>query len=148
MNFLGTSAGDRIGSLIDDSLKTETGKAIAKRIVDIFGEGAEEYISEVAGEYLTDIYKNDKPNESISDYVNRFIDVQPAAFQAGFLGALTSGVMQGFSMGGQVLTGHNPLSNTVILEDQNTELSPTSNLDQKPSVEIPAESMVKDQGCK
>lgn len=96
VNFLGTSAGDRIGSLIDDSLKTETGKAIAKRIVDIFGEGAEEYISEVAGEYLTDIYKNDKPNESISDYVNRFIDVQPAAFQAGFLGALTSGVMQGF----------------------------------------------------
>lgn len=147
VNFLGTSAGDRIGSLIDESLKTETGKAIAKRIVDIFGEGAEEYISEVAGEYLTDIYKNDKPNESISDYVNRFIDVQPAAFQAGFLGALTSGVMQGFEMGGQVLTGHNPLSNTVILEDQKTELSPTSNLDQKPSVEIPAESMVKDQGA-
>ena len=78
----GRSIDNALDSAIGKFFKTSFGRTVANFLKENLEEGAEEYISEVVGEYLTDIYKRDKPNESFGDYINRFIQVQPQAFEA------------------------------------------------------------------
>ena len=83
---------------VDDVLKewmqaklgTGTGKKVVEYLVDSIGEGAEEYISEVAGEFLVDIYTDERKDK---DFFDRLMDVQDDAFYSFLLGAVTGGVM-------------------------------------------------------
>ena len=83
---------------VDDVLKewmqaklgTGTGKKVVEYLVDSVGEGAEEYISEVAGEFLVDIYTDERKDK---DFFDRLMDVQDDAFYSFLLGAVTGGVM-------------------------------------------------------
>lgn len=67
-----------------------TGKKVVSYLMDSVGEGAEEYISEVAGEFLVDIYTDERKDK---DFFDRLMDVQDDAFYSFLLGAVTGGVM-------------------------------------------------------
>ena len=58
------------------------------KTVDVLGEGAEEYISEVVGAYLEKLYKEDDRGAW-----QTFVETQPDALASLLLGSLTSGVM-------------------------------------------------------
>ena len=89
--FLGEGAVDDVlAEWLQSKLGTGTGKAVVSYLMDSIGEGAEEYISEVAGEFLVDIYTDERKDK---DFFDRLIDVQDDAFYSFLLGAVTGGVM-------------------------------------------------------
>ena len=61
---------------------------VVMKTVDVLGEGAEEYISEVVGAYLEKLYKEDDRGAW-----QTFVETQPDALASLLLGSLTSGVM-------------------------------------------------------
>ena len=61
---------------------------VVMKVVDVLGEGVEEYISEVVGAYLEKLYKEDERGAW-----QTFVETQPDALASLLLGSLTSGVM-------------------------------------------------------
>ena len=78
--------------LLDDVLSrvasSPTGRGAVKKLVDVLGEGAEEYISEIAGAYLARLWNGDERGAW-----QTFVETQPDALYAGLVGTLTSAVM-------------------------------------------------------
>ena len=78
--------------LLDDVLSrvasSPTGRGAVKKLVDVLGEGAEEYISEIAGAYLAKLWNGDERGAW-----QTFVETQPGALYAGLVGTLTSAVM-------------------------------------------------------
>ena len=78
--------------LLDDVLSrvasSPTGRVAVKKLVDVLGEGAEEYISEIAGAYLARLWNGDERGAW-----QTFVETQPDALYAGLVGTLTSAVM-------------------------------------------------------
>ncbi len=78
--------------LLDDVLSrvasSPAGRGAVKKLVDVLGEGAEEYISEIAGAYLAKLWNGDERGAW-----QTFVETQPDALYAGLVGTLTSAVM-------------------------------------------------------
>ena len=64
--------------------RSNTGRAALKHLVNALGEGAEEFISEIAGTYLAQMWNSDEPD---------FWQTLGDAFYAGLIGTLTSACM-------------------------------------------------------
>ena len=64
--------------------QSNTGRAALKHLVNALGEGAEEFISEIAGAYLAQMWNGDEPD---------FWQTLGDAFYAGLIGTLTSACM-------------------------------------------------------
>lgn len=79
-------------NLINKYVKDEGKKKAANFLADMAGEGLEEYVSDVVGEYTQDIYK---PYEGDKNVLERFVDTQPSALYSGLVGGLTAGVLNG-----------------------------------------------------
>ena len=79
-------------NLINKYVKDEGKKKVANFLADMAGEGLEEYVSDVVGEYTQDIYK---PYEGDKNVLERFVDTQPSALYSGLVGGLTAGVLNG-----------------------------------------------------
>ena len=81
-----------IGGMAEQSLgriaTTELGKKFVSQSIDIFSEGAEEYISQVLGDAVVGVYK--KPTKTLLESMN-----SQEAWDAWFMGSLTSAVMAG-----------------------------------------------------
>ena len=147
--FLGKGVEKIVDELIDKTLKSEVGKAIASKLINIFGEGVEEAVSEIAGEFLVDIYTDAKKGQTLEE---RLKNVAPDALQAAFLGSLTSAVMNAGEMGVQVATGKNPLTytptwNEGIEESKSSQNDVKDGEDEKtkPTIEIPAETVTEER---
>ena len=91
MPFLGKGTLDDVAKeWIGSKISSKTGQSIVNFIRESLGEGAEEYISEVAGEFLVDLYTDAKSEEEV---VDRFLGVQDDAFYSFLLGSVTGGFM-------------------------------------------------------
>lgn len=86
------SLDDVTESVINKYVKDEGKKKVANFLADMAGEGLEEYVSDVVGEYTQDIYK---PYEGDKNVLERFVDTQPSALYSGLVGGLTAGVLNG-----------------------------------------------------
>ncbi len=90
LDFFGKGALDDI---IDSGISKISNNYLrkgAKVGADMLGEGLEEYISGVAGEFTPDIYKEYEGNENI---LERLANVQPEALYSGAVGGVTAGVL-------------------------------------------------------
>ncbi len=65
--------------------QSNTGRAALKHLVNALGEGAEEFVSEIAGTYLAQMWNEDEPD---------FWQTLGDAFYAGLIGTLTSACMR------------------------------------------------------
>ena len=78
--------------LLDEVLSrvasSPTGRGAVKKLVDVWGVGAEVYISEFAGAYLARLWTGVEGGAW-----QTFVETQPDALYAGFVGTLTSAVM-------------------------------------------------------
>lgn len=77
---------DAVEKGIQKYIKSATGKKVAGKLADILGEGAEEYVSEMAGSYIAQLYQEDERT-----FLERASD--PDTWYAFAVGSLTSGVM-------------------------------------------------------
>lgn len=77
---------DAVEKGIQKYIKSATGQKIAGKMADILGEGAEEYVSELAGSYIAQLYEEDERT-----FLERASD--PDTWYAFAVGSLTSGVM-------------------------------------------------------
>ena len=77
---------DAVEQGIDRFIKSESGQRVARRLADTLGEGAEEYVSEIAGSYIKQLYQEDERT-----FVQRATD--PDTWYSFLVGSLTSGVM-------------------------------------------------------
>ena len=68
--------------------QSNTGRAALKHLVNTLGEGAEEFISEIAGAYLAQMWNGDE-----RDVLQTLGDTLPDAFYTGLIGTLTSACM-------------------------------------------------------
>lgn len=86
------SLDDAVENTIEKYIKSDVAKKIAKRGADVVGEGIEEFVSEMAGEYTPDIYKE---YEGDKDILGRAKETLPDALYAGLVGGATSLLMNG-----------------------------------------------------
>lgn len=77
---------DAVEQGIDRFIKSETGQRVARKLADTLGEGAEEYVSEIAGSYIQQLYQEDERT-----FVQRATD--PDTWYSFLVGSLTSGMM-------------------------------------------------------
>lgn len=77
---------DAVEKGIQKYIKSAAGQKIAGKMADILGEGAEEYVSELAGSYIAQLYQEDERT-----FLERASD--PDTWYAFAVGSLTSGVM-------------------------------------------------------
>lgn len=77
---------DAVEKGIDRFIKSDVGKEVARRLTDTLGEGAEEYVSEIAGSYIRQLYQEDERT-----FQERAAD--PDTWYSFLVGSLTSGVM-------------------------------------------------------
>lgn len=73
---------------INRLLKTATGRRLANRAVNMAGEGLEEYVSDVAGSYISQLYQEDDRS-----FAQRLAD--PDAWYSFLIGSLMSAAMSG-----------------------------------------------------
>ena len=109
-----------IGGIVEDSLKTvaqsEVGKAFMSKAIDVLGEGAEEYVSEVLGSAIVGVYK--KPDKTLWESAT-----SKEAWDAWLIGSLTSAMMNLGQYGaGKTLQ-------TVALETKLSKVSEEENLE-------------------
>ncbi len=89
--YLGKGVTDDIATgVVDKMVKNPTAKKLIERGYDVVGEGFEEYLAEVIGEFTQDIYKDDRKELSFGE---RLADVQDDALYSGLVGMATSGVL-------------------------------------------------------
>ncbi len=96
-------------NLINKYVKDEGKKKVANFLADMAGEGLEEYVSDVVGEYTQDIYK---PYEGDKNVLERFVDTQPSALYSGLVGGLTAGVLNGVPIAIDKAINHNSTNDT------------------------------------
>ena len=77
---------DAVEQGINRFIKSESGQRVARKLADTLGEGAEEYVSEIAGSYIQQLYQEDERT-----FVQRATD--PDTWYSFLVGSLTSGVM-------------------------------------------------------
>ena len=73
---------------VNKIFKTATGRRLANRAVNMLGEGLEEWTSDVAGSYISQLYQEDDRN-----FVQRMLD--PDAWYSFLIGSLMSAAMSG-----------------------------------------------------
>lgn len=89
--FLGEGkVDDVLKQWFQTKLSQGKGKQVLKYIMDSVGEGAEELISEYVGEFLTDIYSEDKKDK---DIIDRMMEVSDDAFYSFLIGSLSGGAL-------------------------------------------------------
>ena len=77
-----------VNSAVNKIFKTATGRRLANRAVNMLGEGFEEWISDVAGSYISQLYQEDDRN-----FAQRMLD--PDAWYSFLIGSLMSAAMSG-----------------------------------------------------
>lgn len=77
-----------VDGAVNKIFKTATGRRLANRAVDMLGEGLEEWTSDVAGSYISQLYQEDDRN-----FVQRMLD--PDAWYSFLIGSLMSAAMSG-----------------------------------------------------
>ena len=77
-----------VDSAVNKIFKTATGRRLANRAVNMLGEGLEEWTSDVAGSYISQLYQEDDRN-----FVQRMLD--PDAWYSFLIGSLMSAAMSG-----------------------------------------------------
>lgn len=77
-----------VNSAVNKIFKTATGRRLANRAVNMLGEGLEEWTSDVAGSYISQLYQEDDRN-----FVQRMLD--PDAWYSFLIGSLMSAAMSG-----------------------------------------------------
>lgn len=77
---------DAVEKGIQKYIKSATGQKVVGKLADVLGEGAEEYVSELAGSYIAQLYQEDNRT-----FLERASD--PDTWYAFAVGSLTSGVM-------------------------------------------------------
>ena len=73
---------------VNKIFKTATGRRLANRAVNMLGEGLEEWTSDVAGSYISQLYQEDDRN-----FAQRMLD--PDAWYSFLIGSLMSAAMSG-----------------------------------------------------
>lgn len=81
---------DFVKELTDKMFSNPKTRSIIEKGFDIVGEGFEEYLSEIIGEFATDIYSNEKQD---IDNFERLKNIQGDALYSGLVGAATAGVL-------------------------------------------------------
>lgn len=128
---------------IDKTIKSKAGRALMSYAQNALGEGFEEYVSEVAGEYLTDLYK---AYDGDKNAIERFIEVQPDAMYSALVGALTGAAMSG---PGAVYNLAHPDTNTTTqstLDEADNQTQTDVNLVNKSNVAAEQVSPIKADG--
>ena len=77
-----------VDGAVNKIFKTATGRRLANRAVNMLGEGLEEWTSDVAGSYISQLYQKDDRN-----FVQRMLD--PDAWYSFLIGSLMSAAMSG-----------------------------------------------------
>lgn len=77
-----------VDGAVNKIFKTATGRRLANRAVNMLGEGFEEWTSDVAGSYISQLYQEDDRN-----FVQRMLD--PDAWYSFLIGSLMSAAMSG-----------------------------------------------------
>ena len=77
-----------VNGAVNKIFKTATGRRLANRAVNMMGEGLEEWTSDVAGSYISQLYQEDDRN-----FVQRMMD--PDAWYSFLIGSLMSAAMSG-----------------------------------------------------
>ena len=77
-----------VDGAVNKIFKTTTGRRLANRAVNMLGEGFEEWTSDVAGSYISQLYQEDDRN-----FVQRMLD--PDAWYSFLIGSLMSAAMSG-----------------------------------------------------
>ena len=77
-----------VNGAVNKIFKTATGRRLANRAVNMLGEGLEEWTSDVAGSYISQLYQEDDRN-----FVQRMLD--PDAWYSFLIGSLMSAAMSG-----------------------------------------------------
>ena len=77
-----------VDGAVNKIFKTATGRRLANRAVNMLGEGLEEWTSDVAGSYISQLYQEDDRN-----FVQRMLD--PDAWYSFLIGSLMSAAMSG-----------------------------------------------------
>ena len=77
-----------VNGAVNKIFKTATGRRLANRAVNMLGEGFEEWTSDVAGSYISQLYQEDDRN-----FVQRMLD--PDAWYSFLIGSLMSAAMSG-----------------------------------------------------
>ena len=83
-----TSISNAVDKGINRLFKTATGRRLANRAVNMAGEGLEEYVSDVAGSYISQLYQEDDRS-----FAQRLAD--PDAWYSFLIGSLMSAAMSG-----------------------------------------------------
>lgn len=77
-----------VNGAVNKIFKTATGRRLANRAVNMLGEGLEEWTSDVAGSYISQLYQEDDRN-----FAQRMLD--PDAWYSFLIGSLMSAAMSG-----------------------------------------------------
>ena len=77
-----------VDGAVNKIFKTATGRRLANRAVNMLGEGLEEWTSDVAGSYISQLYQEDDRN-----FAQRMLD--PDAWYSFLIGSLMSAAMSG-----------------------------------------------------
>ena len=77
-----------VDGAVNKIFKTATGRRLANRAANMLGEGLEEWTSDVAGSYISQLYQEDDRN-----FVQRMLD--PDAWYSFLIGSLMSAAMSG-----------------------------------------------------
>ena len=82
------SISNAVDGAVNRIFKTATGRRLANRVVNMAGEGLEEYVSDVAGSYISQLYQEDDRS-----FAQRLAD--PDAWYSFLIGSLMSAAMSG-----------------------------------------------------
>ena len=82
------SISNAVDGAVNRIFKTATGRRLANRAVNMAGEGLEEYVSDVAGSYISQLYQEDDRS-----FAQRLAD--PDAWYSFLIGSLMSAAMSG-----------------------------------------------------
>lgn len=103
---------DAVEKGIQKYIKSATGQKVVGKLADVLGEGAEEYVSELAGSYIAQLYQEDNRT-----FLERASD--PDTWYAFAVGSLTSGVMNAGA--GAISAAERKVSGTQVQNQQKQE---------------------------
>lgn len=100
--FLDDKSYGKVGKAVENAInnicKTDNGRALVMACYDTLGEGFEEYVSAIAGEYIAELYKDDgifalPAKDALKKGADIFLSSQDKALQDGIVGIVTSAML-------------------------------------------------------
>lgn len=128
---------DAVEKGIQKYIKSAAGQKIAGKMADILGEGAEEYVSELAGSYIAQLYQEDERT-----FLERASD--PDTWYAFAVGSLTSGVMNAGA--GAIGAAARKVSGTQVQNQQKQENREMSRQDERQDAQANVQQNAGAQG--